>query len=360
MTFNRILIINPFGVGDCLFADPVIANIKKKYPLARISYIANDRTAVLIKSNPNVDNVISYERDEFVKARKKNFFAYAKRWFAFIDAIRQERCDVAVDFSLNRMFGCLAWIAGIKMRIGYDFKGRGIMLTHKIELKGYENKHVVEYYLDLLKFIDVPAVVKAMRLNVGKDEEIWAGQWLVNNDISQVSKLVAVVPGGGASWGGRAERKRWPAAKYAQLIDKMIADLGVTVILFGDAKEQGLATEITSLAASPVYSAVGQTSILQMAALLKYCSLAVLNDGGPLHVAVASGVKTISIFGPVDEKVYGPYPSAGHEVVKKNLACQPCYKRFFVAQCEHFSCLKDLSVEDVYRKVSFVYEHSVH
>lgn len=357
---QRVMIINPFGVGDCLFADPFIANIKKAYPSARISYIANHRTQALIQSNPHVDKVICYERDEFEADRKRNVLAYFKRWQAFINSMRDAKCDIVFDFSLNRMFGCLTWIVGIKKRIGYDYKRRGIMLTHKIELKGYENKHVVEYYLDLLKLVDIPVVVKEMSLHVGKTEEIWAGQWLVDQKITDLSKLVAVVPGGGASWGNRANRKRWPASKYAALIDKMIADLGVTVILFGDIKEKALAEEITTLSASPVYSAVGQTSILQMAALFKYCNFALVNDGGPLHVAVASKVKTVSIFGPVDDKVYGPYPREGHYVVNKNLACQPCYRRFFAAHCEHLSCLQDLSVQDVYRKVSLVYEHSVY
>lgn len=360
MTLKSVLIINPSGIGDCLFADPVIANLKLAYPALKIVYIANDRTVDFLRSNPQIDTVISYERDRFDQARKTNLIAFVTLWFQFFQNIKQHQCEVVFDFSLNRMFGFITWFVGIPKRIGYDFKRRGIMLTHKIELKGYAQKHVIEYYLALLDFVQVPAHVKSMNLAVGQQDERWAGQWLVDQKIKNVSKLVAVVPGGGASWGGRANRKRWPVAKYAQLIDKMIADLGVTVILFGDAKEKGLAQEIASLAAFPVYSAVGQTSILQMAALLKYCTLAVVNDGGPLHIAVASGVRTVSIFGPVDENVYGPYPATGHQVVKKNLACQPCYKRFFVAQCDHVSCLQDLSVKDVYRKVSLVYEHSVY
>ena len=354
------MIINPFGVGDCLFADPLIANLKRSYPALKITYVANDRTASFIRSDPNIDAVISYERDLFVQASKKGPFVLLAKWVAFIKAIKDARCEVVFDLSLNRMFSVLTWIAGIPKRIGYDYKGRGIFLTHKTRLLGYENKHVVEYYLDLLQFIDVPVLTRQMTLNIGKEADIWAGQWLLKNNVKAVSELVAVVPGGGASWGGRADRKRWPASKYAQLIDKMVAQLGVTVILFGDAKEEGLAQEIASVAASPILSAVGQTSILQMAALFKYCSFAVVNDGGPLHVAVASGTRTISIFGPVDPLVYGPYPMALHQVVQKGLACQPCYKRFCVAHCDHMSCLQDLSVQDVYRKVSLVYEHSIH
>ncbi len=357
---ERVLIINPFGVGDCLFASPLIANLKEAYPQAKITYIANARTKDFLQQDPNIERVIVYERDAFVTVSRKGPLAVLNHWLNFINEIKKTRAQVVFDLSLNRMFGAISWIAGIPKRIGYDYKGRGVFLTDRIDLKGYENKHVVEFYLDLLRFADVPVKTRTMLLQTSSQEEAWAGQWLVENNIKNVSKLMAVIPGGGASWGGRADRKRWPAGKYAQLIDKMVADTGCTVILFGDAKEEGLAQEIAALAASPICMAVGQTSILQMAALLKYCAVAVVNDGGPLHVAVASHVKTVSIFGPVDPVVYGPYPAEGHQVVTKGLACQPCYRRFCVATCSHLSCLQDLSLEDVYRKVTLVYEHSIH
>ncbi len=88
-----------------------------------------------------------------------------------------------------------------------------------------------------------------------------------------------------------------------------------------------------------------------MAALLQLCRLVIVNDGGPLHVAVAAGVKTASMFGPVDPVVYGPYPSLGHTIIQKGLACQPCYRQFRKASCDHLSCLRDLSVEEVFNKI---------
>jgi ADP-heptose:LPS heptosyltransferase len=119
----------------------------------------------------------------------------------------------------------------------------------------------------------------------------------------------------------------------------------------GDQQEKELSQQVTLQCPYPIFDAVGQTSLLQMAALLQLCRLAIVNDGGPLHIAVAAGVKTASIFGPVDPVVYGPYPSEGHIVIKKGLACQPCYRQFRKADCSHLSCLRDLSVEEVFFKL---------
>ena len=55
--------------------------------------------------------------------------------------------------------------------------------------------------------------------------------------------------------------------------------------------------------------------------------------------------------GPVDDKVYGPYPkSKGSAVVKKGLPCQPCYRKFRMSDCQDRRCLTDLSVEAVLRE----------
>jgi heptosyltransferase II len=339
----KILIINPYGVGDVLFTTPVIRNLREFYPQAEIAYLANGRTADFIKSNPDIARVFVYERDEFVGNYQK--------YFGLFNSIRKERFDLVFDFSLNSSFDFLTAAGGIKKRVGFDYRKRGRFLTDRVPLTGFEEKHIIEYYLDLLRLVQVPVKTKEMRLDVPSQDIQWAGDWLARHHISLTKPLLAVLPGGGASWGQAARYKRWPAFKYAQLIDKIIENFDAGIILMGDPKEEELCREVVSLAHFPLHFAVGETSLLGLAALLKRCQGAVVNDGGPLHVAVAVGTRTVSIFGPVDPQVYGPFPLSGHMVVQKNLPCQPCYRRFRMASCGHISCLGELSVDEVYRKV---------
>ena len=350
MSFKRILIINPFGIGDVLFTTPVISNLRRAYPDAFIGYIGNRRTIDFLKCNSKINQVWAYERDEYYAVYKKNPILFLKKWMDFIRDIKDLHFDVVFDFSLNSTFGFVSMLSGISKRIGYDYRGRGRFLTEKLPLQGFEGRHVIAYYLDLLNHIGIDASDHSMEMPIAPSEEVWADQWLKDQGISGKT-LIAVVPGGGQSWGTQAQNKRWPAVKYADLVDKIIADSPDAVILMGDQSEKELSQEVTRLAHRPLYSAVGETSLTQMAALFKKCRLAIVNDGGPLHVAVAVGIPTVSIFGPVDPMVYGPFPSKGHQVVQKSLACQPCYRRFRMASCLHLSCLQELSVEQVYRKV---------
>jgi len=66
-------------------------------------------------------------------------------------------------------------------------------------------------------------------------------------------------------------------------------------------------------------------------------------------MAVGMGVSTVSIFGPVDEKVYGPYPLNSNHIVisKKDVPCRPCYKKFKYNMCKERLCLESIKCEDV-------------
>jgi hypothetical protein len=68
-------------------------------------------------------------------------------------------------------------------------------------------------------------------------------------------------------------------------------------------------------------------------------------------MAVAAGARTASIFCPVNEKIYGPYPPQGHTIMTHDVSCRPCYRRFRRASCDHISCLARLSVEEAFQQV---------
>lgn len=350
----KILVINPFGIGDVLFTTPVISNLRQAYPQASIAYLANRRTAEFLKLNPDITHVFVYERDEFVESYRQNPLKFAQKWFGLYKNIKQENFDLVLDYSLNSTFGFLSAACGIKKRVGFDYRKRGRFLTDKVPFFGFEGKHTIEYNLDLLRHIQIPVTVNQMTFSISAEYKQWAHDWLVQNKIDPSKPLIAVLPGGGASWGKDAGNRRWAASKFADLVDKIIENFDAAIILLGDSKEEELCRQVVNQAHFPLYFAAGKTTLPGMAALLARCRLAIVNEGGPLHVAVAVGTKTVSIFGPVDPQVYGPHPLNGHTVVQKGLPCQPCYRRFRMAQCGHISCLGELSVEEVYRKVQHI------
>ena len=348
---QKILIINPFGIGDVLFTTPLISNIKAHWPSAGVGYLANARSAPILALNPKIDKVFIYERDEFNAVYRRSKIEFFQKFRKFLEDIHAEQFDLAIDLSLNGNLSFLMWLIGIRKRVGFNYKNRSPLLTQKIPLEGYESKHVVEYYLDILTEIGVPAVRKRLEIFVPEADKRWAESiWHKHGDLVH-RKVVAIIPGGGASWGKDAFYKRWPLENYAKLADKIVEKFGAAIILMGDQNETVLCDEVAHLMRRSSVDLAGKTSITQLAALLALCKAVVVNDGGPLHVAVAAGAKTVSIFGPVDEKVYGPYPQENHVVITNGIACRPCYSRFRRAECGHVSCLTKLDVDEVAERI---------
>ncbi len=353
MDHKRFLIINSYGIGDVLFTIPMIKNIKANVPDAFIGYVANRRTAPLLQNIPAVDEVTIYDRDEFKAVSDRSKSEYWQLLCKTRNEIHDAHYDVCFDLSMTGYASFYCLLAGIKKRVGLNYKNRSPFLTKKVFLRGFEGRHVVEYYLDLLRAIGLNVELRPMEIAIPAYKKAWAKDFMSKAGFTS-EKFISVFPGGGESWGNDAKFKRWPAAKYAELISKITEDFNAGIILMGNQKEESLCKEIQSLVKYRLFNACGQTDLMQTMAILNQSVLAVVNDGGPLHMAVAAGTKTVSVFGPVDEKVYGPYSGVSqgqHRVVTSSIACRPCYRNFRRAACGHISCIKDVEVQKVFSAV---------
>lgn len=348
--YKSFLIINPFGIGDVLFSTPLIENLKQAYPSSTIYYLCNKRTAGFLKNNPRIKKVFVYERDDFEKVKKESFFKYLKLYQNFIREIKKEKIQVAVDLSLNSQYGFLASMAGIKKRIGLEYKKRGMFLTNKIKIEGFENKHVIEFYLDVLKLIDVGIKTREMKLFVDKESRDWADNFLSEKHISLSEKIVGIVACGGQTYGDNASIKWWDKDNFAQLITNIISFYRAKVLIFCSKAEEGYCKELLEKIDGNRYChLIVQEPLEKVLALVERCSLVVGNDTGIVKFADALGRKVIEIFGPVDDKVYGIYPPAKNKVIMaKNLDCRPCYRRFRLAKCDkNKQCLTDITADEV-------------
>jgi lipopolysaccharide heptosyltransferase II len=338
-----------------LFSTPLLRNIHENFPAAKIFYLCNKKTAPILKNYPLIDKVFIYERDEFVIAQDKSFWRSLRRYQNFIAEIKKERIDCLLDLSLNTQYGFFACLAGIPKRYGLDYKNRCRFLNKKIKINGYNHKHVVEYYLDLLTLLGLS--IKRYGLEVYADQESkeWANVFLKQNNITEKDLIIGIAPCGGDAFGKDAYIKRWPADKYTALIDKLIIEFKTKIFIFAGPKEkEDIAKIINSLNYKDKIYEFSDRSLLETVALVEKCNLFIGNDTGPLRFADALNKKIVALFGPVDEKVYGPYPYDEKRtiVIKKDLACRPCYAKFRLAPCRNDKqCLRDISVEEVFQAV---------
>jgi lipopolysaccharide heptosyltransferase II len=345
---KRILIANIFGIGDVLFTTALISNLKKENGPVSIDYLCNSRVKGMMNNNPEVDEVFVYEKDTFIKLSKRSRIAFLKSIFKLYSNIRKNKYDIVFDFTLSRKFGLFFFLAGCKRRVGLNYKKRGLFLTDKIPFVGFEKRHVIEYYLDLLKLMGLESKNKKTHLFVGEEDKQWAEKYLNDKGFTQ-GKLVAVVPGGGASWGAQAYKKQWKISGFSEVADILIRK-GMNVAVLGDSKEETLCKDVINHMKEKPLFVENALTLDKYCSVLDKCDLVLCNDGGALHMAVALDVKTVSIFGPVDPAVYGPYPlSENHKIITNDyLSCRPCYNKFKLPECNNdIRCLSDIDADQV-------------
>lgn len=346
----KILLINPFGIGDVIFSTSLIEILKKNLPEPSISYICNKRTYGIIEECPMLDNVFVFEKGDYKKLWKSSKRDFLREYLSFIIKVKRERFDIAIDMSMGHQYGFLLKLMGVPERIGFNYKGRGRFHTRKVEFSGFDDKPIGEYYKDLL-------VAAGFKIDTETRTKIWwtaedkkyIEEFLLKESVRKDDTIVGMTPGGGISFGEKKIAfKRWPGGKFAELADRVISETGAKVILIWGPGEEALIEDIiVAMTEKPIIAP--KTTVRQMGALMSMCNCVVCNDSGPLHVAVASGSATVSVFGPSDSNVYGPYPKSGRNiVVSKDIKCSPCYKKFKAPDCSTLECLNSLNVEDVY------------
>ncbi len=358
MQYKHILIYNPFGIGDVLFSTPLIKVLAENFSAARINYICNERVYYLLKNSPHLNEIAIFEKDSLRNLAKSSKIRFLKEFIGFLKKIKSFKADLMIDLSLNYQVSLIGKFLGIPRRIGFNYRNRGRFLTDKIDLQGFEEKHVVLYYLGLLNLININVPRKIFtEAFTAQDDDIWADNFIGERRLNK-KFILGIVPGGGKSWGKDARYRRWPVSKFAHVIDRLIGNLNVPIILFGDKDEKELCDSMQSVIHNKVINLGGKTSLGQFMSLIKRCGLVLCNEGGSLHIAVALGVPTVSIFGPVDEKIYGPYSPdmSKHIIVSDRSKCKPCYSKFKYKNCDKIICLDSISEDKVFDAVTKLME----
>jgi len=348
--YERVIIINTFGIGDVLFATPLVRILKENMPDARIDFLCNERALDILKENRNIDDIIVYEKDDFRRVLKKSKIAFVKKILAFIKQLRGKRYDLAIDLSLGYQIAFILKLIGVKRRIGFNFRNRGRFLTEKLVIDGFNDKHVVDYYMDLLRLIGIDtAADKKIELDLSANVKKWADDFIQSKGLNDKT-LVGIAPGGGKSWGEAAAYRRWPSEKFSYValgLLKKRSDL--VFMIFGSKEENFLCDRIVKNLGDSVINMCGKLSLPESISLIRKCESLLCNDGGILHIAVSQGVKTVSIFGPVYCAVYGPYPQGDKNkvAIAENVDCRPCYKSFKYSKCDSYRCLTEIDRDKV-------------
>ncbi len=330
---ERILIKGTNWVGDTIISFPAVSVLRRHFSKARISVLTNARLAELWKANPSIDEVIPYDMPTG-PGRILGELKIAR-------LIRQKEIDLAVIFPRSFSSALMVFLGGVPHRIGYKAEGRGLLLTERIACTAeLLSKHRMYYYLHLIERLgNYPSSLLLPSLSLNGTQKRWAEAFLSRNRLKGRS-MIGLNPG--ATYG---EAKCWPPERFVELGRRLIKDSRASILIFGSSRpqEKTLNAAIARGIGEGCLNLSGETSLLQLAALLRHCRLLVTNDTGTMHVAAAVGTRVVAIFGPTDTRTTSPL-GEGHVVIRREVSCSPCLKR--VCPEDH-RCMDLISVTNV-------------
>ncbi|MFE7856898.1 glycosyltransferase family 9 protein [Streptomyces sp. NPDC057403] len=117
--------------------------------------------------------------------------------------------------------------------------------------------------------------------------------------------------------GAEAAARRWPVQRYA-VVARRLRAAGHRVVVTGGPAEDALVRQLAGRAGLPPGDLLcGGLPFAELSALLARAALVVSGDTGPAHLAVAHGTPTVTLFGPVSPRLWGPPPLARHVALWK-------------------------------------------
>lgn len=308
-------------VGDNVLALPAYKALQHRFRSeGGIAVAAPANVAPLLEATGVFKEVIPWSR------------ATARR----IAELRERDFRRAVILPNSFRSALVAFAAGVDERWGYPTDWRGMFLTHAVAPPA-KREHQLDDYTPLLAALNAPRVVDdipTIKLPLAVREH---GRKRLLEIGLHLDRPIFGVHAGGLY--GRA--KHWGDERYVDAIRRLRLE-GFDVVLLTSPRERAQAERIAMICNGvPMVGHDGD--VLELAAAMSHCAAVLTNDSGPLHVAAALSVPSVSIFGPTDpDRTVIPGAS---RVVRKHLACQPCYQR----ECPlgHHRCMADVSVDSV-------------
>jgi lipopolysaccharide heptosyltransferase II len=318
---HKILVIKLRAIGDVLLSTVVLPNLRREFPEARVDFLAEEPSREVLEGNPNLHEALIFNPKR-------------RSGFALVADVRKRKYDLVIDLFGNPRSAIITLLSGARYRVGFRLGWRRWCYGIVVEPRGGE-AHNTDFNLDALRHIGIPVKDDAPLFQVRNTDESFAEEFFREARILS-RPVVALNAGGG--WAS----KRWPEASYAALGDRIAADAAV-LLLWGPGEEE-CANRIRSLMSMPA-SLIPRTSLRQLGAILKRCSVLVTNDSGPMHIAAALGTRVVAIFGPTNPELQGPVGSPHMVVQNARLNCLGC--NFTTCPIDH-PCMKELRVEDVH------------
>lgn len=324
---KKILVIKLGAFGDVILITPSLRALRAKFPQAQIEVLIKKQFKDVLQLCPYIDDMIIL--------KNKGFFEIVKK----ITAIRHKGFNFCVDFQNNNLSHLMAFIGGIKERFGFKNKKLGFLLNRGIK-DTIKQCDPVTHQVQVLKSLGIDG-------NIDKSLELWLSvydqrhvqEFLKNTWLSSDQMLIGINALASPRWASKV----WTLESYARVADMLSSKFNARIVFTGTDNSKGAIDEIIKYTHCKPVNAAGKTSLTELSALIKRCSVLITVDSAPMHIAAALKIPFVALFGPTDPVRHLPFAEFS-ALIRKELECSGCYS----PRCFRKNCMREITVEEVY------------
>jgi len=326
----KVVIIQTAFIGDVILCSSLVESLCKKGHT--VGFVAKPEAATIFDSDPRINKVHVFDK----RNKDRGFSGLLQ----LANSIKSEKYDAAVIPHRSLRSAALAWLSRIPLRIGFMESTGKLLFNVKVSYDNLEHEIVRNH--KLINSLAIDGAPLPPKIFISEKARKSAESFLFNEGLGTDNYFVGIGPG--SKW----FTKQWSVEKFSSLAGLIIEKIGCKVICFGGMEDTGLVEEISRLNPDQIINTAGKFSLQESAGILEKAALAVTNDNGFMHLAVAVGIPVVAIFGPtVPEFGFAPWGTE-HTVVQRELYCRPC-SIHGSNKCpeKHFKCMNEIDPEEV-------------
>jgi len=318
---KRILIIQTAFLGDVILATPVVSELKRVFPEAKIDFLLKKGNESLVIGNPKINQVITFDKS-------------SGKWKAILRLIKQCRAtkyDLVINLHRFASSGMIAGFSKGKKRYGFKKNPFSFMYTKSFDHSIGDGTHEVERNLKLIS--EFGCSPKTRPELFPSEKEMASVQSYLSDE------FYCLAPA--SVW----YTKQLPKEKWLELIRKI--GIRKTIYLLGGKDDFELCESILNDASmESIINLSGKLNLLESAALIQKATRTFVNDSGPLHLASAVNAPVTAFFcSTVPNFGFGPLSDDSEVKEVEDLECRPCGLHGHKSCPKgHFNCGKKMIV----------------
>lgn len=343
--FRHIVIYTVGIVGDNVVMLPAVAALRKKYPEAEITVIANGQSdgqgaLGVFELSPWKDKLIILD-DHPVQWRNFKFVMEKSKY-------EKVKCDLFVNLS---PYGNKGWIGAVLREMIFAKKiGAEYAIGFRLYNLARRGKLTRAYPL---LATNEPRRAKDVLSELGispvENEDLFSHNSKALESVIKKLEMHGVMVNNFfvINPGGKIRYQCWRAARYGRLAQWLINHYGASVVITGVASENEIAEEVVETSGKRAVNLAGKTTLHELFELLRLSRGCVTNDTGTMHIAAMIGTPTVALFSQQQSPVH--WLPLGKNVISlfSPISCGYCYNN----QCNTLACLDSITEEDVIKAI---------